>query len=43
MAVADNVEIKNSKTINISINKKIIFKILYSKKNTLDKKLKLNN
>ena len=41
MAVADNVEIKNSKDINISINKKIIFKILYSKKNTLDKKIKI--
>ena len=42
MAVADNVEIKNSKDINISINKKIILKFIF-KKNTLDKKIKLNN
>ena len=41
MAVADNVEIKNSKDINISINK-ITFKILYSKEYMI-KKLKLNN
>ena len=41
MAVADNIEIKNTVNIKISINSKIIFKILYSKKNSLDKKIKI--
>ncbi len=41
MAIADNVEFKNSETIKISINKKIVFDILYSKKNTLEKKIKI--
>jgi len=41
MAVADNVEIKNSINVKISTNKKIIFNILYSKKNTLEKKIKI--
>ena len=39
MAVADNIEIKNVASIKVEINKKIIFKLLYSNKNTLDKKI----
>ena len=41
MAVADNIEIKNVASIKVEINKKIIFKLLYSNKNTLDKKNKI--
>ncbi len=41
MAVADNIEIKNVASIKVEINKKIIFKLLYSKKNTLEKKNKI--
>lgn len=41
MAVADNIEIKNVASIKVAINKKIIFKLLYSRKNTLDKKNKI--
>ncbi len=41
MSVADNVEIKNSEKIKISVNKKIIFDIYYSKKNSLEKKIKI--
>ena len=40
-AVADNVEIRNAKTIFISINNKIKFKLLYDRNNSLQKKIKL--
>ena len=40
-AVADNFEVKNAKTINIKINKKIIFNLLYDKNNSLQKKIKI--
>ena len=40
-AVADNVEIRNAKTIFISINKKIKFNLLYDRNSSLQKKIKL--
>ena len=40
-AVADNIEVRNSKHINIKINKKIIFNLLYDKNNSLNKKIKI--
>jgi NAD+ kinase len=40
-AVADNYEIRNAKTINIKINKKIKFNLLYDKNSSLQKKIKL--
>ena len=40
-AVADNFEVRNVKFVKIKINKKIRFKLLYSKKNTLEKKIKI--
>ena len=40
-AVADNIEVRNVKTINIAINKKINFNLLYDKKNSLYKKIKI--
>ena len=40
-AVADNVEIRNAKNISININKKVIFKLLYDKNSSLQKKIKL--
>ena len=40
-AVADNVEIRNVKTIFININNKIKFKLLYDRNNSLQKKIKL--
>jgi len=39
--VADNVEVRNVKRINIKINKLIIFKLLYDNNNSLTKKIKL--
>jgi len=41
MAVADNIEIKNVKNIKVSTNKKIVFNLLYSKNNSLEKKIKI--
>ena len=41
MAVADTMELQNVASIKVEINKKIIFKLLYSNKNTLDKKNKI--
>ena len=41
MAVADNIEIKNVKSIKVSTNKKIVFNLLYSKNNSLEKKIKI--
>ena len=40
-AVADNLEVRNAKTINIKINKKIKFNLLYDKNRSLQKKIKI--
>ena len=40
-AVADNVEVRNAKTINIKTNKKIKFQLLYDKNRDLQKKIKI--
>jgi NAD+ kinase len=40
-AVADNFEVRNVETITIQSNKKIIFDLLYDKKNSLYKKIKI--
>jgi NAD+ kinase len=40
-AVADNVEVRNAKIINIKINKKVNFNLLYDKNNSLYKKIKI--
>ncbi len=40
-AVADNIEVRNAKKIIIKINKKINFNLLYDKKNSLHKKIKI--
>jgi len=40
-AVADNIEVRNAKNINIKINKKISFNLLYDKNNSLNKKIKI--
>ena len=40
-AVADNVEVRNAKTIFIKTNTKIKFNLLYDKKNSLQKKIKV--
>jgi NAD+ kinase len=40
-AVADNFLVKNAKTINVKINKKIKFNLLYDKNNSLHKKIKI--
>jgi len=40
-AVADNVEVRNVKNVKISVNDSLQFKLLYDKKNSLDKKIKL--
>ena len=40
-AVADNYEVRNAKTISISINKKIKFNLLYDLNRSLQKKIKI--
>ena len=40
-AVADNVEVRNAKTISIISNKKIIFNLLYNKNSNIEKKIKI--
>ena len=40
-AVADNFEVRNVKTVTIQSNKKIIFDLLYDKRNSLYKKIKI--
>ena len=40
-AVADNFEVRNAKNIIIKSNKKISFNLLYDKKNSLHKKIKI--
>ena len=39
--VADNIEVRNIKSVKIRINNKIKFKLLYDKSNSLSKKIKL--
>ena len=39
--VADNIEARNIKLVNIKINKSIKFKLLYDKDNSLNKKIKI--
>ena len=40
-AVADNIEVRNVKTVKINANKKITFNLLYDKNNSLYKKIKI--
>ncbi len=40
-AVADNVEVRNAKTISVRTNKKIKFNLLYDKNRSLQKKIKI--
>ena len=40
-AVADNLEVRNAKTILVRTNKKIVFNLLYDKNNSLQKKIKV--
>ena len=40
-AVADNVEVRNAKKINVKIDKKINFNLLYDKKKSLHKKIRI--
>ena len=40
-AVADNIEVRNAKSIYIKISNKIKFKLLYDRNNSLQKKIKL--
>ena len=39
--VADNIEVRNVKSVKIKINSRIKFKLLYDKNNSLEKKIKL--
>ena len=39
--VADNYEVRNIKSVNISIDKKIKFNLMYNKNNSLQKKIKI--
>jgi len=39
--VADNIEVRNIKNVNIKVNSKIKFTLLYDKNNSLSKKIKL--
>jgi len=39
--VADNIEVRNMKSVNIKVNKSIVFKLLYDKNNSLHKKIKV--
>ena len=40
-AVADNLEVRNAKSITVKINNKIKFNLLYDKNNSLQKKIKI--
>ena len=40
-AVADNIEIRNIRSVNVEISKTIMFSLLYDKKKSLIKKIKL--
>ena len=39
--VADNIEVRNMKSVNIKVNKSIVFKLLYDQNNSLHKKIKI--
>ena len=39
--VADNIEVRNIKTINMKVDKSIIFKLLYDRNSSLSKKIKI--
>ena len=41
-AVADNLEVRNAKSITVKTNNKIKFNLLYDKNRSLQKKLKLS-
>ena len=40
-SVADNIEIRNAKSITVKINKKLSFNLLYDVNKSLQKKIKL--
>ena len=40
-AVADNIEVRNVKKVEIKVQKKIKFNLLYDKNSSLQKKIKL--
>ena len=40
-SVADNVEVRNAKKIKVKIDKKINFNLLYDKKKSLHKKIRI--
>ena len=40
-SVADNIEVRNAKKINVKIDKKINFNLLYDKKTSLHKKIRI--
>ena len=40
-AVADNIEVRNIKSVNVKTNNQIKFKLMYDKRNSLVKKIKL--
>ena len=40
-AVADNFEVRNIRSVKIKVNNQIKFRLLYDKKNSLTKKIKL--
>jgi NAD+ kinase len=40
-AVADNLEVRNAKSIFVKINKKIRYNLLYDKNRSLQKKIKI--
>jgi len=42
-SVADNLEVRNAKSITVITNSKIKFHLLYDKNRSLKKKLRLNN
>ena len=41
-AVADNIEVRNAKSVSIRTNKKIKFNLLYDQNRSLQKRLRLN-
>ena len=40
-SVADNIEVRNAKKINVNIDKKINFNLHYDKKKSLHKKIRI--
>ena len=40
-AVADNIEVRNAKTVSVKTNQKVKFYLLYDKNRSLQKKIKL--